>query len=83
MTTLLLRRANISRPGGPWSEHDYDVCDGDRVVGRVYSVGGRPDGEWFWGLSFDLRGRKAYASAPSLDDAKAAFRAEYEAWKNR
>jgi hypothetical protein len=45
-------------------------------------VGGRPDGEWFWGISFQLRGRKSYASAPSLEDAKVAFKAEYLAWKS-
>jgi hypothetical protein len=73
----------MSRPGGPWSEHDYDVYDGDRAVGRIYSVGGRPDGEWFWGIAVQLTGRKNYASARSLDAAKAAFRAEYEAWQSR
>jgi hypothetical protein len=32
-------------------------------------------------VSFQLTGRKSYGDAPSLDDAKAAFRAEYEAWQ--
>jgi hypothetical protein len=35
---------------------------------------------WFWGVSFQLTGRKSYGHAPSLDAAKAAFRAEYETW---
>jgi hypothetical protein len=78
---LILRRANVSRKGGPWSEHDFDVCDGDDEVGRIYGVGGRPDGQWFWGLSFQLTGKKRCGRVPSLDDAKAAFKAEYEAWK--
>jgi hypothetical protein len=78
---LALRPANVSRPGGPWSEHDYDVYDGDREVGRIYSVGGRPDGEWFWGVAFQLTRRKTYARATTLEEAKAAFKAEYEAWK--
>jgi hypothetical protein len=78
---LALRPANVSRKGGPWSEHDFDIFDGDRNVGRVYGVGGRPDGEWFWGLSFQLTGRKKCGRASSLDDAKAAFKAGYEAWR--
>jgi hypothetical protein len=33
---LILRRANISRQGGPWQHEDYDVFDGDREVGAEY-----------------------------------------------
>ena len=35
---LVLRRASISRLSGTWSEHDYDVFDGDRDVDRIYQV---------------------------------------------
>jgi hypothetical protein len=35
--TLVLRRA------GSWSEHDYDVFDGEREVGRIYRVTNQPD----------------------------------------
>jgi hypothetical protein len=48
----ILRRANVSRKGGSWSEHDYDVFDGDRNIGRIYLVdayGGRET--WFSGAS--------------------------------
>ena len=86
MTTpkqLALRPANVSRKGGPWSEHDFDVFDGDRNVGRIYGAGGRPDGQWIWGVSFQLTGKKRFGRSPSLDDAKAAFKAEYLAWKAR
>jgi hypothetical protein len=34
------------------------------------------------GRSFQLTGRKSYGHAVSLDEAKAAFRAEYVAWKS-
>jgi hypothetical protein len=37
--------------------------------------------ETFWGVSFQLTGRKSYGRAESLEEAKAAFRAEHEAWK--
>jgi hypothetical protein len=32
-------------------------------------------------VSFQLTGHKGYGRAPTLDDAKAAFKTEYEAWK--
>jgi hypothetical protein len=78
---LILRRANASRKGVPWSETDFDVFDGDRDVGRIYRVTDRPDGVWFWGVSFQLTGRKSYGRAPTLDEAKAAFRGGYEHWR--
>jgi hypothetical protein len=79
---LVLRRANISRSGGPWSETDFDVFDGDRDVGRVYCVNSHAGSEsWFWGVSFQLTGKKSYGHAPSLEEAKAAFKAEYAAWR--
>jgi hypothetical protein len=78
---LVLRRANASRKGGHWSDDDYDVFDGDREVGRIYCVTDMPDSPWFWEVSFQLTGRKSYGHADSLEEAKAAFRAEYEAWR--
>jgi hypothetical protein len=82
--TLILRRAKESRKGGEWQHEDYDVFDGDREVGRIYLVDSEVMQEtWFWGVSFQLTGRKSYGHVSSLDEAKAAFRAEYSAWKNR
>jgi hypothetical protein len=60
----------------------FDVFDGDRAVGCVYRVVDRPVSERFWDVSFQLTGRKSYGHEPTLDAAKAAFKAEYEAWKN-
>jgi hypothetical protein len=79
--TTGLRRASISRLSGTWSDHDYDVFDGDRDVGRIYRLDDRPDSAWFWGVGFQPTGRKSYGHAPTLDDAKTAFRAEYECWQ--
>ena len=56
---------------------DYDAFDGEHDVGRIYRVTDRADSKWFWGVSFDVIRRKAYGYADSLDEAKAAFRAEY------
>jgi hypothetical protein len=78
---LRLHRANLSRRSGTWSERDFDVFDADSDVGRIYRVTDRPDSAWFWGVSFQLTGRKSYGRAPTLDEAKAAFRAEYLAWR--
>jgi hypothetical protein len=70
---LVLHRANVSRKGGPWKHEDFDVFDCERDVGRIFQ---QADGAWFWGLSFQLTGRKSYGNAASLDEAKAAFRAQ-------
>jgi hypothetical protein len=74
MTTLLLRRASVSRKGGSWQHEDFDVFDGGADVGRVNRVDDQPE-VWFWGVSFQLTGRKSYGHAASLEWAKAAFRA--------
>ena len=80
---VVLRRASISRFSGEWSEHDYDdVFDGDRDAGRIYQVDDRRGSQWFWGISFQVTKRKSYGYAASLDEAKAAFEAEYEACKH-
>jgi hypothetical protein len=79
---LILRRSNVSRKGGSWQHEDYDVFDGEREVGRIYRiVTDMPASEWFWGVSFKVTKRKSYGHAASIEEAKAAFRAEYEAWK--
>ena len=45
---LTLKRASTHRPGGPWSDDDYDVYDGDRHIGRVMLYPQAPEGEpWF------------------------------------
>jgi hypothetical protein len=78
--TLIVRRASVSRKGGSWDDNDFDVFD----VGRIYRVDSNDGIEvWFWGLSaaFQLTARKCYGRTRSLDDAKAAFRVEYEAWQ--
>jgi hypothetical protein len=76
-TTLILRSANSSREGGDWNDEDFEVFDGDRLVGRVYRVNS-PDDIWFWGVSFMLTNRKSYGHAASFNEAKAACRSEYE-----
>jgi hypothetical protein len=77
---LTLRRASASRTSGHWDDDDFDVFDGEQDVGQIYRVNG-PDEIWFWGVDFAITNRKSHGRANSLDEAKAAFRAVYEAWQ--
>jgi hypothetical protein len=77
---LILRSARSSREGGDWNADDFDVFHGDRLVGRVYRVNSSEE-IWFWGVSFLLTNRKSYGHVASFNEAKAAFRAEYEKWR--
>jgi hypothetical protein len=74
--------ANVSRRSGDWQREDYDVFDVGLVpeVGRIYRINA-PTEAWWWGVSFELTGRKSYGTAATLDEAKAAFKAEYVKWK--
>ena len=62
MVALILRRANVSRKGGSWQHEAYDVFDGERCVGRIFLDA---NNAWFWGVSFQLTGRKSYGHAPT------------------
>ena len=45
-TTFTLIRTNQSRGGG---DDDYDVCDGDKVIGRIVRHPQAPmETPWFW-----------------------------------
>jgi hypothetical protein len=74
---LVLRHASESRASATSSEDDFNVFDGEPELGRIYRVTDEPSSHWFWGLSFELIRRKSYGYALSLDEAKAAFEAEY------
>jgi hypothetical protein len=80
--SLILRRAKVSRKSGSWDDNDFDVVDGEREIGPIYLVDGYDSKEtWLWGVSFQVTKCKSYGYALSLEEAKAAFRAEYETWK--
>jgi hypothetical protein len=40
---LSFRRPKASRRSRSWSEHGYDVFDGNRDVGCIYRLDNRPD----------------------------------------
>ena len=45
-TTFTLVRTNKSRGGG---DDDYDVCDGDKIIGRIVRHPQAPmETPWFW-----------------------------------
>ena len=52
LVMLTLKRASKSRPDGQWSDDDYDVFDGDRLIGRILLVPQAPGGQpWFWTIT--------------------------------
>jgi len=49
---LTLKRASKHRPGGPWSDDDYDVFDGERHVGRImWTHAASKETPWFWTIT--------------------------------
>jgi hypothetical protein len=84
---LVLKRASASRSSGEWNDDDYDVLSGDAVVGRIYedTTVGNPDLRWFWSILWSNVGTRRpvwnNGRAPTLDEAKAQFRAAWEAFK--
>ena len=48
--TLILKHANKNRLGAiEWGPNDFDVCEGDRCIGRIFlSVHARL---WFWTIT--------------------------------
>jgi hypothetical protein len=78
---LVLRHASESRLSAMSTEDDFNVFDGERELGRIYRVTDEPTSHWFWGVRFELIRRKSYGYASSLNEATAAFKAEYLAWR--
>ena len=46
---LILKHANKNRPGAvDWGPNDFDVCEGDRCIGRIFLSAQAPQGRpWF------------------------------------
>jgi hypothetical protein len=73
---LILKRAAVSRPSGPWSDDDFDVLANGEVVGRIYKANAAPVGTpWMWTLAFGHHeGRSpTHGYEPTREDAMAAF----------
>ena len=77
---LRLIRASKNRPGGPWSDDDYDVYDGDRHIGRIFLSPQSPQGQhWFWTITARVP-QSTYdrGYAASRKQAMADFKASWE-----
>jgi hypothetical protein len=60
-----LRRARVFRPSGEWADDDFDVFDGDELVGRIYRINAATEA-WWWGVAFEVTGRRSYGTAAGL-----------------
>jgi hypothetical protein len=78
MPDLTLRSTWADRPPTNTVD-DFQVRDGEKVVGRIYRSSGLQQG-WFWGvLGVEIGTPRGHAA--SLQQAKIAFRAAYIAWR--
>ena len=78
---LDFRRASVYRPGH-WADDDYDVYDGERIVGRIFRAEARHRAgtPWMWTLVFHERRPPGphQGFAVSREEAMVAFKASWE-----
>jgi len=73
---LILKRASTSRSSGEWSDDDYDVLAGGKVVGRIYRASAAPVGQpGLWTLAYGHHEDRSpiYGYEPTREPAMAAF----------
>lgn len=77
---LTLKRASKHRPSGEWDDDDYDVCEGDRVIGHIMRVIQAPAKQpWFWTIIVRVpQGPSDRGYAVSREQAMASFKAAWE-----
>jgi hypothetical protein len=79
MTTLILKKT-ASHYGGDWSDNDYVVLDGGKVIGRIMLHPQAPQGQpWFWTITALDRKPSAYDRGYSAtrQEAMTAFKTQW------
>jgi hypothetical protein len=74
--SLILKRGNLSRSSGQWSDDDYDVLENGKVVGRIFLSPAAPAGrQWMWasGHGGHHIERAAHGYEPTREAAMDAF----------
>jgi hypothetical protein len=77
MSSLVLKRANASRPSGQWSDEDYDVLADGQVVGRILqeNTSGAPKLRWGWSITAIVPASPAtHGTAATLSAREASHR---------
>jgi hypothetical protein len=82
VTTLILKRAKLSRSSGHWNDDDYDVLADGKVIGRILEEGSRfgpPELLWGWYITSIVPASPGtHGTAATLEGAMATFRAAWE-----
>jgi len=78
---LILKRASTSRPSGEWNDHDYDVLNGGKVVGRIMKAAASPVGApWMWTLAYGYHEGRSSTHGYEAD-REAAMKAFAKSWR--
>ena len=75
-SSLILKPASSSRPGGDWNADDFDVLADGVVVGRIMLAAAAPVGSpWLWTLAYGQHEDRTptHGYEPTREAAMAAF----------
>jgi hypothetical protein len=84
---LTLRRTRLEQSPAFADLEDWDVLDDGKPVGRIYErhAPAGPDLAWFWSITEYVEPRSGLSTSgtvATLDEAKAAFRANWDSWRS-
>jgi hypothetical protein len=78
--SLIFRPTNLPPS---WRHSEWTALSGELIVGRIEEVTSNTDVLWFWGMS-GVHGppeiMQISGMAPTLDQAKAEFKENWEKW---
>ena len=64
-------------------QNDYSIREDGQPIGRIRFTHERTPGIWLWHIQMHAPGLSPLGSARTLDEAKAAFRAAWERFKEQ